>query len=408
MNATLRKIAWRGLWRHPQRTFLMIAIVAFSSALILVMWGLTDGFIESMISTQIDLDSGDFQALAVGYGEDPLPSNGLTPADVAEIESALDALPETWASSVRLDTGGMLRSAYGTLGIRVRGIEPETEATVTRGHEGVIEGRFIDAPGEIVLSGNAAKDLDVRVGERVVLLAVAEGSTTSQSFRTVGIVETGLTTLDLVAFAHIDDVRALTSWEGATAVAVSIPQGTNRNRSANQLREALAGRVDAEVSTFFELNPLIEVMLSGSAVKLAPFVIMVALLAGFGVANTVFYSVLERTREFGVMTAVGMSTKQLGLVILFESVYVSAIGFLIGGGVGYWGLLYMSRVGINFSKLLGGFGASFGMPTILYASTSGLYWVASFSVVVFTGLIAAWYPARRAARLEPVAAIREG
>lgn len=93
---------------------------------------------------------------------------------------------------------------------------------------------------------------------------------------------------------------------------------------------------------------------------------------------------------------------------MFESAYVSAIGFLIGGVVGYWILLYLSRVGINFAKLLGDIGGAFGMPTTLYASTSGLYWLASFSVVVFTGLIAAWYPARRAARLEPVTAIREG
>jgi len=408
MNRTLAKMSWKNLWRHPQRTFLMIAIVAFSSALILVMWGITDGFIESMISAQIDYDSGDFQARAIGYGDDPLPQNGLTPAEIAQIESALAELPSNWSSTVRLETGGLLRSAYGTLGVSVRGIDPERESAVTLAGTTVVDGRFVAGPGEIVLGRNAAEDLDVRVGERVVLLAVTDGSTASQSFRMVGIIDSGLTTLDSVVFTHIDDVRSLTNWPGASAVVVSIPKGTNRNRSADRLEEALAGRVDAEVSTFFELNPMIEVMLSGSTVKLTPFVIMVALLAGFGVANTVFYSVLERTREFGMMTAVGMSTKQLGLVILFESAYVSAIGFLIGGGVGYWVLLYLSRVGINFTKLLGDIGGAFGMPTTLYASTSGLYWLASFSVVVFTGLIAAWYPARRAARLEPVTAIREG
>jgi ABC-type lipoprotein release transport system permease subunit len=408
MNPTLAKISWRGLWRHPQRTFLMIAIVAFGSALILVMWGLTDGFIESMISTQIDYDSGDFQARRIGYGDDPLPQNGLTPADVAEIESALSAFPSSWTSTVRLATGGLLRSAYGTLGVSVRGIDPARESAVTLAGTTVVDGRFVAAPGEIVLGQNAAEDLDVRVGERVVLLAVTEGSTASRSFRMVGIINSGLSTLESTVFTHIDDVRALTNWPGASAVVVSIPKGTSRNRSAARLEEALAGRVDAEVSTFFELNPMIEVMLSGSAVKLTPFVILVALLAGFGVANTVFYSVLERTREFGMMTAVGMGTRQLGLVILFESVYVSAIGFLIGGGVGYWVLLYLSRVGINFRNLIGDIGDAFGMPTTLYASTSGFYWLASFSVVVFTGLIAAWYPARRAARLEPVTAIREG
>ncbi|MFC2099723.1 ABC transporter permease, partial [Candidatus Bipolaricaulota bacterium] len=83
MNGTLARIGWRGLWRHPQRTILMIAIVAFGSALILLMWGVTDGFIESMISTQIDFDSGDFQVRTAAYSDDPLPENGLTMAEVA-------------------------------------------------------------------------------------------------------------------------------------------------------------------------------------------------------------------------------------------------------------------------------------------------------------------------------------
>jgi len=408
MNRTLAKVAWRGLWRHPQRTLLMIAIVAFSSALILFMWGLTDGFIESMISTQIEFDSGDFQVRAVGYEEDPLPQNGLTAADVAVIESAIGGFPPSWRAAARLETTGMLRSAYGTLGVSVRGIDPTAERTVTRTHETIVEGRYIAGPGEIVLSQKAATDLDIRIGERVVLLAFADGSSTSLSFRAVGIAQAGLTTLDAVVYVSIEDARALTAWTGATSYVVSIPRGTNRDRSADNLQAALAGAIDAKVSTYFELNPMLRVMLSGSAVKLTPFVIMVALLAGFGVANTVFYSVLERTREFGMMTAVGMSRKQLGMLILLESIYVSAIGFVTGGAVGYGILLYFSRVGLDFGSLLGDMGSEFGIPTVLYASSSGIYWLASLSVVVFTGLIAAWYPAQRASRLEPVTAIREG
>jgi len=149
-------------------------------------------------------------------------------------------------------------------------------------------------------------------------------------------------------------------------------------------------------------------MIGGSVIKMIPFVVMISLLAGFGVANTAFYSVLERTREFGVMTAVGMSRRLLAQVVLLESVFVSAIGFLVGGGVGYGLLIYLERFGIRFGDLVPGMTDSLGIPTVIYASTSGWYWVAAFSVVVFTALVAAWYPARRANRLEPVTAIREG
>lgn len=107
------------------------------------------------------------------------------------------------------------------------------------------------------------------------------------------------------------------------------------------------------------------------------------------------------------MTAVGMSRKLLRQLILLESTMVAAIGFIVGGGLGYWGLMYLSRTGVSLA-FLADISKSAGLPKVIYASTSGWYMIAAFSVVVFTALTAAWYPARRVNRLDPVAAIREG
>ena len=94
-------------------------------------------------------------------------------------------------------------------------------------------------------------------------------------------------------------------------------------------------------------------------------------------------------------------------MVLLESTMVAAIGFVVGGGLGYLGLLYFSRNGLDLS-FIADIGRGVGLPRVIYASSSGWYWVAAFSVVVFTALAAAWYPARRVNRLEPVTAIREG
>jgi len=380
VTTTSLRMAWRNLWRHTQRTVLMIAIVAFGSWVILVMWGIADGMIRSMTNTQIVYNLGDLQLRAVGYADDPVPSNGLTAKQVLAAQQVL-ADANVDASSARLETSGMLRSAYGSDGVIIRGIDPL----------------------------KMAASLDIRLGERVVLLAQGESGTSSQAFRAVGFFANNLGTLDSIAVISLDDAHAMSGWSGLTSIAINLPTGASTRRNVSMLEKDLAAAdiEGIEVADYFALNPFARIMIQGSTIKMIPMVIMIALMAGFGVANTAFYSVLERTREFGMMMALGMSRKLLARVVLMESVFVSAIGFVVGGSVGYGCLLYLSRHGFSLGGLMTNF-SELGIPTTLYASTSGWYWVAAFSVVVFTALVAAWYPARRAGSLEPVTAIREG
>lgn len=408
MTATSLRMAWRNLWRHTQRTVLMIAIVAFGSWVILVMWGIADGMIRSMTDTQIVYNLGDLQLRAVGYADDPVPSNGLTAVQVLAAQQVL-ADAHIDAFSARLETSGMLRSAYGSDGVTIRGIDPSGEQRVTKLQKTIVEGRYIAKPGEILISAKMAASLDIRLGERVVLLAQGESGTSSQAFRAVGFFAGSLGALDSMAMISLQDAHAMSGWSGLTSIAINLPTGASTGRTVSVLEKdlAAAGISGIEVADYFALNPFARLMIQGSTIKMIPMVIMIALMAGFGVANTAFYSVLERTREFGMMMALGMSRKLLARVVLMESVFVSAIGFVVGGSVGYGCLMYLSRHGFSLGGLMANFSEA-GIPTTLYASTSGWYWVAAFSVVVFTALVAAWYPARRASRLEPVVAIREG
>ncbi len=405
MSTLNLRLAWRNLWRHPQRTLLMIVVVAFGSLVILIMWGITDGFFGSMSRAQVMQNQGSFQLREVGYADDPIPENGLTPPQIGTSMAILSQLHVS-AASPRLETLGMLRSAYGTDGVAIRGVDPVNEQLVTTLQNTLTAGRYLAGRGEILLSVETATRLDVRLGERVVLLAQGKDGTTSQAFVAVGFFSSALADLNRTVLISIDDARVLAGWDGATAIAVSLPAGTSAAGVIGRVRERIGAGI--EVADYYDLNPMVRLIIQGSVIKMLPFVIMISLLVGFGVANTTFYSVLERTREFGMMAAVGMSRRQLAWVVLLESIFVSAIGFIAGGSIGYVGLVYLSRVGLDFGRLLGSFAGELGMPAVIYASTSGWYWVAAFSVVVFTALVAAWYPARRVNRLEPVTAIREG
>ena len=406
MNGLGLRIAWRGLWRHKQRTILMIATVAVGSLVILVLFGLSDGMIGSMTATQIDWNQGNFQVRTAAYADDPIPENALSPEQVAAATDGLGAM-RTAGITPRMETAGMVRSAYGTDGVMLRGIDPTTESLVTHLDELIVEGRYLDADGQVLLSTALAEDLDIRVGERVVILAIGAAGADSRAFVVAGLFRSPSTDFEQMAMTSINDVRAMTGFEGATSLAIALPRGTSDSRAVAEARRILADHQGIAVAGYFDLNPFARFMISGATIKMIPFVVMISLMAGFGVANTAFYSVLERTREFGVMTAVGMSRKLLSRMVLMESTIVAAIGFVVGGGLGYWGLLYLSRNGWDISVLTDMVG-SLGFPRVIYASTSGWYWVAALSVVVFTALAAAWYPARRVNRLEPVTAIREG
>ncbi len=401
------RMAWRSLWRHPQRTLLMTGIVAFGSLVILILFGITDGFVGSMIAAQVAENQGSFQVRTAAYADDPVLENALSPEQLTVAQAALTGM-RLAGIAPRLEVGAMLRSAYGTDGVALRGVDPIAEKSVTHLDEMIADGRYLTGSGEILLSAVLAEELDVRIGERIVVVVSGSAGVKSQAFVTVGLFRPTIVEMERVAIAPLDTLRKLTGIEGATTLAVSLPGGTAADRAVAEARRLLAAHPDIAVADYFDLNPLARVMISGSTIKLIPFVIMISLLAGFGVANTTFYSVLERTREFGVMTAVGMSRKTLAGVVLLESALVGAMGFLVGGGIGYAALLYLGRDGIDFSSFVRDVGGSLGMPTVIYAATSGWYWVAAFSVVVFTVIAAAWYPARRANQLEPVTAIREG
>jgi ABC-type lipoprotein release transport system permease subunit len=363
-----------------------------------------DGFMASMVDSQIAVDQGSVKIHAAGYDEDPAPEHGLTSEAVAQAESTLGAADiDTYAP--RLSVYGMVKSAYGATGIEIRGIDLERESRVTSLPTQIAAGRALANPGEILLSEEIARRLDVRIGERVVVLAQADSGPQSLAVTAVGFFGSGIPNLDKgVVLVGLADAQRLAVSSGATEIVISLPRTQKAENVSAELRAALGDAF--VVKSYFEANPLIKSLIEAARIEMLPIIFILALLAGFGVANTVLFSVLERTREFGVMIAVGMSPKRLGRIVQLEALVASAIGFLVGGSIGYLALLALTR-GIAIGTTWASMAGDISMPAMLYASASGIYLLGSLAVVLSTALIAAWYPARRAAGLQPVEAIRE-
>jgi len=285
MTGTIARMAWRNLRRHPQRTIMMIATVAVGSLFIVGLFGLMDGAISSLTGTQTDWNQGDFQVRSAAYAADPLPENALSPEQASAATNVLTGMRIAGVAP-RLETSGMLRTAYGTDGVILRGIDPVSEIAVTHLDELVTKGNYLDGEGQILISDSLAEDLDVRLGERVVIVAIGATGANSRAFTAIGLFQSPGSALDQVAIASIDDVRALTGFTGVTMLAVALPPGVSAKSSVNEARELLTTHQGVQVADYFDLNPFARLMVSAPTVRILPYLLMISLMAGFGVANT--------------------------------------------------------------------------------------------------------------------------
>lgn len=400
----LLKLAFRNIVRNRRQTALMVAIVALGTWAMVVTWGVIDGTTDSMLHAQITLDTGQIQIHRAGYLDNPDLGNLLSATEVETLKATLSKDTRIEHISPRLVTEGLLKSAYGTAGVGIRGIEPEAEAQLTDLPQTVVEGHFLNAPGQILLGRSLAQKLDVRLGERVVLQAQGLRRTRSQGFRLVGILNTGLARLDqATAFVHLKDVEALAQVEGVSELALTLVPRENAQRLSDTLQAAFGE--DVEVSSFFDLNPLIAVIVNLSLVRIGIIMVLLSTLAGFGVANTITFTVLKRIREFGVVLALGLRPKQLSRLITLEALLISTLGFVMGALLGYSLSIYLEHVGIDFGFYSDSF-PDIGAPRVIYAKALWSHGFYSLLVVLLTAVIAARTPARRAAHLEPTEAMR--
>jgi len=381
----------------------MVAIVALGTWSIVVIWGLTDGSIDSMLDAQISLDTGSLQVHQQGYLDDPNLDAAFSSPQLEKLDAIMKRYGQIKHLSTRLTTEGLLKSAYGSQGVTIRGVNPFMESRVTEVAQNMVDGRYLIDPSEILLGRSLAEKLDVRLGERVVLQAQGLKRTRSQGLRLVGIIHTGLTMLDQGAvFVHLEDAQFLTEVQGASEIAVSLNTGVDVQAFSNMLQAVMGDEV--EVSSFYDLNPIVTDFVKISQFEMMPTMLLLAVLAGFGVANTITFTVLKRMREFGVILSLGLRPKQLSRMIMLESLFISGIGFAIGAILGYGLNFYLQQVGIDYGFYNDVF-PDISMPQVLYAKVMLSHGLYALAVVVLTALVAARYPARRAAKLEPTEAM---
>lgn len=413
----LLRLAWRNLWRHRRRTVITLSSIALGFGLAVLSIGIGDGSHNSLVRNAINLGEGHLTVQPRGYLE--APANYRYLADGKALAAQLAALEIPGRIAPRIALQVLASTASNAVGAAVEGIANATDPRAMMLRPRLVEGEWL-APGDargLLIGDGMARKLKARLGGRLVVMAGTRGGDSqAQLGRVRGIFDSGIDELDdFLILSDIDFARQFLLGEGAapadeplTRFAIFLDDEKDLAEWRGRLVQAVEN--DSVVALDWQaMMPQLVQFIIVDDVGNYIFLVLILLVVVFGIVNTVLMSVLERTREFGLLRALGLSRRHLLALVFCESLLLSllavAIGWLVGGGVHLW----FGHHGIDFSGLMGEQGTQMMgtfMDPVVYTELSPRR-VAQLTLIIFaTTLGSGIYPALKAARVTPVQALR--
>jgi ABC-type lipoprotein release transport system permease subunit len=401
------RLAWRNLWRHRRRTVIIVLAMGLSLSMMMLYDGMIDGFNQAIYGNAIRVLGGNIQIHAAGYGEN-IASNPLLPlADAqAVVQTALKD-PQVVAAAPRIQTGGLATDREGAFPVSIIGIDPPAEAPLSIVAENIQAGRFL-APddGDSILIGHGLADaMGVQLGDRLTLVGSDLHKQNRQRTMTVvGIYDLGLPdTEKRTVYISLSEAQNLYGLPGqATEVVVNLKKLGLEDQVIGAIAPALPGY---EVESWSQNYPELQATIGSKNLVMNIFSVIIIVIAAVGILNLLLMAVYERTREIGLLGALGLKPGQISLLFILEGTFMGLVGVAAGIALGLLINGLLRRVGLDFSAysnitsymaLLGGkVYPSLGVEKLL---SRGL-------TVAIISALAALYPAYEAAHREPAEAL---
>ena len=403
-------MAWRNIWRNPRRTILTVCAVTFASVLLVFMLSFQFGSYETMINTSVKISTGHLQVQAEKYQEKK--SIRFVIPEPRVIADIVEHIPEVEAYTFRGQAFALISSEDRTYGVMVTGIEPHKEASVSRLKKLVREGNFLSADdvNQAVLGKLLAKNLKVTIGDELTLLGQGrDGSIAATVVQVKGIFSSGIDDFDrAVMQIPLVTFQDAFSMHGAVHEVVIIARSLSDISGIKaELETALSVlKTGKPLKTldWQELMPGLRQAIEMDLVSGLIFYGLLIIVVAFSILNTFLMAIFERTREFGVMMAIGTTPRRLTKVVLIESISMTLVGIIAGILIGMGVTYYFQINGIDFSggsELL----SQFGITGRMYPKLSLLSVTIGPFMVLFFTFLAALYPALKVRRLRPVEAM---
>lgn len=401
----LLKMAFRNLMRNKRRSFFSALALGMGLGLLMLIAGVVNGEYRGALDAAIRLQSGHVQVRAKTFDES---KSSLAWEDLvekpADLAAQISSLAPVKAATPRLYASGFVAASQQAIGVRIFGIDPASEASAPY-REGVVGGAYLTADdngGVLVGKGLAAK-LKASPGDKLSLTTnTSNGAVDQQDFVVRGIYSTRTAGFDDVTILMpLTKAQAFTgAGDHASAIFVLLKdiEQTDAVKAALQ-----TSRYD--VATWPQMNDIVVQTEDLSKSYMVMLYLIVLAVTATVIVNTLIMAVFERTREIGILSAVGMRANRIMALFFAESSFLAVGGIIIGLILGGLMALYATKVGF----FIGDFGATgILIGDTIYAHLTAQDTITLVILAFVVTLLAALYPALMAARMQPVDALKGG
>ena len=401
-------VAWRNLWRNPRRTWLTAGGIAFATALVVFSTSIQVGSYDGMIDMATRLVSGHIQVQHPEFQDDPRMRYSLP--EGVELTERLARLPGVAGAAPRAEAFALLSTEERSFGGLVLGVDPDRERQVSDLPNTIVQGEYLPGPDDAFIGAALARNLDISVNDEILVLGTGkEGSVGALALTVGGIFETGHDNTDRSLIL----VRLPTLQEGfdlggdVHRVLVAADSIGDIDDVARRIELALgAGYRTLKWNALMpEIEQSIQIDWVGGQLMYWLLLILVA----FAIVNTFMMTVFERTREFGMLLAIGMRPASIMGMLQVEAIAMWAIGAGIGLAIALSLIAWLNQTGIALGDISSGMeeiSAQYFIPERMYPGFALQSIAMSPAVLGVATLAAAFGTSLRLRKIRPVDALR--
>jgi ABC-type lipoprotein release transport system permease subunit len=401
------RIAWRNVWRQRRRTLLIAGAMGAMMALLVFYDGMIGGFEQAIYGNAIQLLGGNIQVHAPGYG-DALGNKPLLPlADPDLVVQAAETQSNVVAASKRIVTGGLVTNREGAFAVSIIGIETEKESHITPVAENITRGRYLtpDDGDMIVIGQGLASAMGIDVGDRITMVGSSRNEQSRQRTMTIaGIYDVGVPSVEKATiYMSLAEAQNLFGLDGqVTEIVVSLKQIGQEPGVISAINKSAPGyEVETWENSFPELKQTMD-MKTGVMGYMGVFMLSIA---AIGILNLLMMAVFERTREIGIVGALGLKPREITFLFLLEGILIGVMGAVIGAVLGSAINGILSVVGLDYSQFADLTEYTALISGRIYTQLVPLKVLQHAITVAIIAALAALYPAIQASQREPAEAL---